>query len=399
MRVDGRMRFVGVIMLCAFLGTFFLISTMRESELSPRKPPIPGIGRVGVVSVAHDRPEYYRESLKSILEAERVDEVDLIVSMDDSRFFVDLEKVGNEVVKEMGKTQPIVFRNEMPRLLRLISNVDGKISSHHYMILRRGFEEMDYDYLILIESDLIVSKDVFDFFFKVAPYLNRGDGPEDPFCASAWNDNGFEYFKWSESRLFRTDYFPGLGWMIHRSVWMNAWRLEWPHGMIGAWDAFDHWLRDDASTRGRDCIVPEVSRTHHIAISGSHTGSGSQKNWYSKMLLASGNAKIAEVEAGLVAGNMNEYEARLRRERIDTSVLVRLDKVPDQDPEKGKNFTYVVDPEMVPALNERFKWFSGRLRSSHKGLFTCELGPEHALTNLTVILSTHIDYWYKSKIN
>ena len=355
----------------------------------PRKPPIPGLGRVGVVSIAHDRPEFYRQSLTSILAANRVDEVDLIVSMDDERYYEELERVGNEL---MFPKSPIVLHNQMPWFLKKISNVDGKITAHHYYIFRRIFEDMGYDYVVLIESDLVVSADIFDFFFKVAPYLNNEGNPNDPICVSGWNDNGYRFFSLNEHRLFRTDYFPGLGWMIHKSTWFKFWRIEWPQGLLGLWTGYDHWLRDDASTRGRDCIVPEVSRTHHVANTGAHVNDESQY-MLDKMALASGKVKISQEEVDLVVGSMSKYEARVRRERIEHSIQMKLDEVPEEEVEHGKSITYIIDPLLVPAMNEKYGWFSERLRSSHKGMMTCQFGPKYAFTNITIVLEPFEEYW------
>ena len=68
-----------------------------------------------------------------------------------------------------------------------------------------------YEFAIFIENDLILAPDFLWFFRSTAPLLER-----DPslWCVSSWNDNGFGEIVGDERRLFRTDYFPGLGWMI-----------------------------------------------------------------------------------------------------------------------------------------------------------------------------------------
>ena len=42
-------------------------------------------------------------------------------------------------------------------------------------------------------------------------------------CVSSWNDNGFEKLVQPSdaARLFRTDFFPGLGWMLRRELWLE----------------------------------------------------------------------------------------------------------------------------------------------------------------------------------
>ena len=41
-------------------------------------------------------------------------------------------------------------------------------------------------------------------------------------CVSAWNDQGFAHTASDPRRMKRTDYFPGLGWMITASTWATA---------------------------------------------------------------------------------------------------------------------------------------------------------------------------------
>lgn len=58
-----------------------------------------------------------------------------------------------------------------------------------------------------------------DFFsyFSAGKHLLQ----QDPslFCVSAWNDNGKPANARSPTRLYRSDFFPGLGWMMLRSLW------------------------------------------------------------------------------------------------------------------------------------------------------------------------------------
>ena len=49
------------------------------------------------------------------------------------------------------------------------------------------FDKLQYDAAILLEDDLEVAPDFFDYFAATLPLLER-----DPslYCVSAWNDNG-----------------------------------------------------------------------------------------------------------------------------------------------------------------------------------------------------------------
>ena len=39
------------------------------------------------------------------------------------------------------------------------------------------------------------------------------------YAVSAWNDNGFQWLVTDPYNLRRTDYFPGLGWLLTRTLY------------------------------------------------------------------------------------------------------------------------------------------------------------------------------------
>lgn len=76
-------------------------------------------------------------------------------------------------------------------------------------------------------------------------------------CISAWNDNGKESLidLNATSLLYRTDFFPGLGWMLSRDLWTTELGPKWPKSF------WDDWIRNPEQRKGRACIRPEISRT------------------------------------------------------------------------------------------------------------------------------------------
>lgn len=48
-------------------------------------------------------------------------------------------------------------------------------------------------------------------------------------CVSAWNDNGKNnnIDVSSPELLYRTDFFPGLGWMLSKNLWSEL-SVKWP---------------------------------------------------------------------------------------------------------------------------------------------------------------------------
>lgn len=77
----------------------------------------------------------------------------------------------------------------------------------------------DLRFAIFIENDLVLAPDFLWYFRITAPLLEH-----DPsiWCVSSWNDNGFSEIASDERKLFRTDYFPGLGWMIRNVTGMDT---------------------------------------------------------------------------------------------------------------------------------------------------------------------------------
>jgi len=85
----------------------------------------------------------------------------------------------------------------------------------------------------------------------VAPLLER-----DPttFVASAWNDNGLKGKVFDKAVLCRTQFFPGLGWLLPRALWEAELAAKWP---LEHWD---HWMRQPKQHKGREAVYPEVCR-------------------------------------------------------------------------------------------------------------------------------------------
>ena len=114
--------------------------------------------------------------------------------------------------------------------------------------------------VIILEEDIEVAPDFFSFMHATAPLL---DSDPTLLAVSAFNDNGKEGLVGDVSRLVRTDFFPGLGWMIPRRIWNEIAPPRWPPGY------WDDWLREPEQRQGRQTIRPEVSRTFHF---GSEKG-------------------------------------------------------------------------------------------------------------------------------
>lgn len=118
-----------------------------------------------------------------------------------------------------------------------------KIARHYGWALNQTFFNFNFETVIIVEGknvisyciillkkeildDLDVAPDFFEYFLGTYPLLIK-----DPnlWCISAWNDNG-KLGLVDEKKpelLYRTDFFPGLGWMLTKSLWIELCN-KWP---------------------------------------------------------------------------------------------------------------------------------------------------------------------------
>ena len=126
--------------------------------------------------------------------------------------------------------------------------------------------------VVILEEDLHVAPDFFTFFAAMAPVLDRD---RSLFAVSAFNDNGFRSRIKDNTRILRSDFFPGLGWMMTRKLWTTELQAKWPGGY------WDDWLRDPEQRKGRHVLRPEVSRSFHFGTHG-----GASMNQFGSQLTA-----------------------------------------------------------------------------------------------------------------
>eukprot|EP00163_Fabomonas_tropica_P026106 TRINITY_DN4679_c0_g1_i1.p1 TRINITY_DN4679_c0_g1~~TRINITY_DN4679_c0_g1_i1.p1 ORF type:complete len:149 (+),score=38.97 TRINITY_DN4679_c0_g1_i1:294-740(+) len=93
-----------------------------------------------------------------------------------------------------------------------------------------------------------------------------------PTQVSSWNDNGFAAHAQDNKRLFRTGFFPGLGWMLTKELWQELSPI-WPL------DHWDWWMRTSPIHKGklsstdtidlpsRDMILTALSLSLSLSLS------------------------------------------------------------------------------------------------------------------------------------
>ena len=153
-----------------------------------------------------------------------------------------------------------------------------KISRHYGWALNHTFNHLNYDTVLIVEDDLDISPDFFEYFQALYPVLKA-----DPtvYCVSAWNDNGKDGLVQEDpskylpsgfdfiilfivlclitAKLYRSDFFPGLGWMLTKDLWMEF-QNKWPKALV------------------KIIICPDIDCQCWFALDSGMTGFGNLNN-------------------------------------------------------------------------------------------------------------------------
>ncbi|GAB1604249.1 alpha-1,3-mannosyl-glycoprotein 2-beta-N-acetylglucosaminyltransferase-like isoform X2 [Argonauta hians] len=138
-----------------------------------------------------------------------------------------------------------------------------KIARHYRWAINQVLVKLNFSAVIIVEDDLDISPDFYEYFAATYRILRA-----DPnlWCVSAWNDNGKEGMVSDDSNLlYRTDFFPGLGWMMERRTWLEL-EPKWPKTF------WDDWMRHPEQRKNRVCIRPEICRTSTFGRRGVSRG-------------------------------------------------------------------------------------------------------------------------------
>eukprot|EP00268_Persea_americana_P053191 TRINITY_DN6001_c0_g1_i2.p1 TRINITY_DN6001_c0_g1~~TRINITY_DN6001_c0_g1_i2.p1 ORF type:complete len:321 (-),score=50.33 TRINITY_DN6001_c0_g1_i2:1166-2128(-) len=131
-----------------------------------------------------------------------------------------------------------------------------KIARHYKWALDQLFYKHNFTRVIILEDDMEIAPDFFDYFEAAATLLETD---KTIMAVSSWNDNGQKQFVHDPNVLYRSDFFPGLGWMLLKSTWDEL-SPKWPKAY------WDDWVRLKEVHRDRQFIRPEVCRTYNFGL-------------------------------------------------------------------------------------------------------------------------------------
>ncbi|KAF8387227.1 gly-13, partial [Pristionchus pacificus] len=246
-----------------------------------------------------------------------------------------------------------------------------RIARHYKLGLDHVFNKLGFTSVVITEDDLDVAADFFEYFSATRKLLAEDDTL---FCVSAWNDNGKENLIDSNdpSRLYRTDFFSGLGWMMSSDLWKEFAPI-WPSGF------WDDWMRDPLRRKDRKCIRPEMSRTA-MTIQGK-TGA-SRGLFFDKHLI---KVKLNQIPVNFTTLDLGylrreKYDADFHRIVYEESILMNSDDAQKELINKARankhpirieytgNMDYIKKADKLHIMHD-FK--AGVPRTAYQGVVSC----------------------------
>lgn len=213
-----------------------------------------------VVIMACNRADYLERTIKSVLKYQSsvASKYPLFVSQDGSNADVRSKAMSYDQLMYMQHLDSGLVNTERPG--ELIAYY--YIARHYKWALDQLFYKHNFSRVIILEDDMEIAPDFFNYFEAAADLLDKD---KSIMAVSSWNDNGQKQFVYDPYTLYRSDFFPGLGWMLTRSIWDEL-SPKWPKAY------WDDWLRLKENHKGRQFIRPEVCRTYNFGEHGSSMG-------------------------------------------------------------------------------------------------------------------------------
>lgn len=226
-------------------------------------------GRIPMVLLAYQRSEVLRRTLTSLFEVVGFSREDVLVAQDGED--IDVTKILTEysLTRVVHHQAPVKGERWKIGATRIARHYKWAIDAAlRFFTAAPG--------VVIAEDDLIFAPDFLEYFHAAAPLL---DYDKTLWIVSAWNDNGFAHIVLDAKRLLRTDFMPGLGWLMPRRLWTHELRAKWPSLH------WDHWMRDAKQHLGREVLYPEVPRVFHNGTTGTYMEQSTHMRYFAKIAI------------------------------------------------------------------------------------------------------------------
>ncbi|XP_038054341.1 protein O-linked-mannose beta-1,2-N-acetylglucosaminyltransferase 1-like [Patiria miniata] len=194
--------------------------------------------------------------------------------------------------------------------------------------------------IILLEGYLEVTPDFLRYFSQTLHMLTK-----DPtiLTVSAWNPNGFAATSGDENLVYRTDDFPGFGWIVRRSLWTDKLQNQKECCSLSTWRG---WSLGDLV--GGGSIIPDVSRVKRIQRQG---GFYEDKPFMSQYLLSRTSSSAGPLSEPTMVYKLEatEYENEILR-LITHSVPLKPDDINKCLTEGNLSLTFKAHAQKIYAV-------------------------------------------------
>ncbi|XP_028300917.1 protein O-linked-mannose beta-1,2-N-acetylglucosaminyltransferase 1 isoform X1 [Gouania willdenowi] len=335
-------------------------------EFNPEPLPKNNVFNVPVAVIAGNRPNYLYRMLRSLLSAHGVNP-QLITVFIDGYYEEPMDVVELFGLKGVQHT-PISIKN-------------ARVSQHYKASLTATFNlHPEANFAIVLEEDLDISIDFFSFLSQTIHLLDQDDSL---YCISAWNDQGYEHTAEDPALLYRVESMPGLGWLLKKSLYKDELEPKWPTPEK-LWD-WDMWMRMPEQRKGRECIIPDVSRSYHFGIIGLNMNGYFHEVYFKKHKFNTvPNVQLRNVDSL----KRDAYEAQIQNLLREAEVLDHSKNpcedsfVPDSE---GKSYVMFIrmetetDTSTWTELAKCLHVWDLDVRGNHKGLWRLFRRKNHIL--------------------
>lgn len=202
-----------------------------------------------------DRVEYLKQALESWSKVRKLNQFNFVFNVEPSEKF---EEIKNIIMDFFEKT-------EITGSIKMNNRVMG-CATNTWFSFDNLFKE--YDFVILAEDDILVSKDILEYFMLLEEKYKYSQEVAIISANTKWHTN-------NPSLIVREQAFNGLIWGTWKDKWetyfKNTWDFNYSSGLgsgPSGWD-WNITLRI-LPLNNLFSIHPHVSRSQHIGIDGLH---------------------------------------------------------------------------------------------------------------------------------
>ncbi|XP_020599593.1 alpha-1,3-mannosyl-glycoprotein 2-beta-N-acetylglucosaminyltransferase-like isoform X2 [Phalaenopsis equestris] len=307
--------------------------------------------------MACNRPEYLERTIESVLKhrSSVASKFPIFVSQDGTNPDVKRKALSYNQIRHIQHLNLQPVHPERPG--EIVAYY--KISRHYKWALDELFFKKNFSRVIILEDDMEIAPDFFDYFEATATLL---DNDKSVMAVSSWNDNGQRQFVLDAEALYRSDFFPGLGWMLTKSTWVEL-SPKWPKAY------WDDWLRLKVVRKNRQFIRPEICRTFNFGEHGSSMGLFF-KQYLEPIKLNDARINWKEMDLGyLKEGNFSKHFAKIV---ADAKPLYGADVIQQASNIDGDVRIRYSDQSEFERIARQFgifqEWKDGIPRTAYKGV-------------------------------